>query len=471
MKIQASALVALFTSLAICSHTSAFTQPPQLQRGGVLLQQQKFSNVGTRNPFVSLKIASRTRRYASDNDNDEDLDDSEEDLNEPLSKGIDSVSWLPSVIGGTGPSNISSIRDGSEILPLFPLGGIVYTPNSEHVLNIFEPRYRKMYNDILMNGTKRFVVAMSHPEEQGRFAQTGVLFELEDLKEVSEQTKDQIKYVCNHRVTGRVTLHRVINPQDWESRETYLTVEGTIYDDTDKDEEEKDEKSDAVAASIEVSSQETDLKQSFADLVEIQHELEEDVRFTRASVDALAVSDGPGENGLWQTIRLWQAYADQRLVARQNELQKDFQEKLQEFLTTEKGLEQNQLPSTVGFQDLSPELQKEVKALQKRMGLELQPLILESTLTMQKILEAPAHEDRCELLSYFIETERKRLSARKTLRGMFSSDETGVTFEDIPAEERISDKTAQKKIPGVSPPSPESSEDETSVFDDPDAFQ
>jgi len=456
MKIQASALIALFSSIGICSRTSAFTQPPELRRGGVLLHELKYSNVGRSKHFVLLKNASSlTRRYASEK---------EEDSGGPLSKGIDSVSWLPSVIGDTEPSNISSVRNGAEILPLFPLGGIVYTPNSEHILNIFEPRYRKMYSDILMNGTKRFVVSMSHPEEQGRFAETGVLFELEDLKEVSEQTKDQIKYVCNHRVTGRVKLHRIINPQDWESRETYLTVEGTIYDDTGKDEEENDGKSNIVvsAAETKLSAGESALKQSFASLVEIQHELEEDVRFTRASVDALAVYDGPGENGLWQTIRLWQAYADQRLVARQNELQKNFQDKLQEFLTKEKGLEQDQLPSTVGFQDLSPELQNEVKALQKRMGIELQPLILESTLTMQKILEAKAHEDRCDLLRYFIDAERKRLSARKTLREIFSSYETSVTSDDIPAEEQIYDKL---------PRPPDTSKDDTSLFDDPDAFQ
>lgn len=87
-----------------------------------------------------------------------------------------------------------------------------------------------MYTDILMNGTKRFVVSMSHPNEQGRFAEIGVLFELEDLKEVSGMTNDQIKYICNHRVTGRVKLHKILNPSVWNSRETYLKVEGTLLD-------------------------------------------------------------------------------------------------------------------------------------------------------------------------------------------------------------------------------------------------
>ena len=226
------------------------------------------------------------------------------------------------------------------------MGGFVYTPNTEHVLNIFEPRYRQMYTDILMNGTKRFVVTTSHPTEQGRFAQMGVLFELEDLKEVSEQTMDQIKYICNHKVTGRVRIHKILNPEAWESRDTYLKVEGTIFDDSGKDDQKPtdDVYGAIVAAAKGAAKDEEELRQSFKILVDIQHELEEDVRFTKGSITSLALRDGPGADGLWQTVRLWQSFADQRLMSRQNELQRDFQEKLQEFLKKEKGLKENQLP-------------------------------------------------------------------------------------------------------------------------------
>lgn len=124
-----------------------------------------------------------------DEDYEEDDDDDDESMVFPLSEGINSVSWLPPLSESKEDSGMpTSVRNGAEILPLFPLGGIVYTPNSEHVLNIFEPRYRSMYNDILMNGSKRFVVAMSHPEKSGVFAEVGVIFELQDLKEVSEET-------------------------------------------------------------------------------------------------------------------------------------------------------------------------------------------------------------------------------------------------------------------------------------------
>jgi hypothetical protein len=322
---------------------------------------------------AQIRIASRTIRWAAledediDDDDDDDDDDDEFDATEPLSNGIDSVAWLPSVVSKEGNSGDYELtRDDSEILPLFPLGGIVYTPNSEHILNIFEPRYREMYSDILMNGAKRFAVSMSHPTDPGRFAQMAVLFELQDLKEVSEQTGDRIKFICNHKVTGRVKLHRVINPEAWESRKTYLRVEGTLLDDSGKTNtpiagtiataetgsDSKDEDSDAVnfAYSAFTSSEkpnpteEASLRNAFKDLVELQHELEEDVRFTRASIISLSVKPGSGSDGLWQTIKLWQSFADQRLMARQNELQHDFQVKLQEFLKKEKGLKEDEMP-------------------------------------------------------------------------------------------------------------------------------
>jgi len=83
---------------------------------------------------------------------------------------------------------------------------------------------------------------------------------------------------------------------------------------------------------------------------------------------------------------------------------------------------------------LSPSLQKEVQELQKRMQVELQPLVLESIITIQKILEAKDHKERVELLRYFVDAERKRLEAKNTLKGMFkrvlSSEPT------VKAEER-----------------------------------
>ena len=432
-------------------------------------------------------------------------EDDGHDDNNPLARGIDSVNWLPSVYDSS-PSR--SVFDSAtteeeedaltENLPLFPLGGIVYTPNSEHVLNIFEPRYRQMYNDILMNGSKRFCVAMCHPSEEGRFAQVGVLFSLEELKEVSEMTNDQVKYICNHRVTGRVRLHKVLNPEAWENRDTYLKVKGTIIDDTgfldEKEEEEEDDedgimdekisqklvsavKKAALADSIEKTPEEEALYKSFSDLVELQHDLSEDVRFTRASMKSFGVAEGTSiDPNLWTTIRLWQSYAEQRLVAEQNEMQKSFQEKLVEYLKKEMGdgKTEEELPSAIGFGDLSDELQGELVDLQKRMTAELKPLLLEQTLSMQKILEAADHDGRIELMQYFVDAERKRLSAKKMLKSMFGGDASVIASEEEESSREAAaaatiESSSSPPLPSIPKVDPE--ESKSQLFADDDAFQ
>ena len=391
----------------------------------------------------------------------DEIDEDEED--DPLGKGVDSVSWLPTVSGARGEVIFQPKVNTDVELPLFPLGGIVYTPNSEHSLNIFEPRYRQLYTDILMNGSKRFVVVMSHPTQAGRFAQTGVLFELEDLKEVSEQTNDQIKYVCKHRVTGRVKISKVLNAEAWESRDTYLRVTGTIINDTDPPTPSAiaNDVYGAIADVKEATQAEEDLKVAFMALIDVQHEMEENVRFTRASADDLMVGPDPNA-GLWQFIRLWQSYADQRLMQRQKELQEDFQIKLQDYLKKEKGMKQSELPSVIGFQDLSPALQQEVKELQQRMAVELEPLVLESTLTMQKILEAEEHKDRCNLVRHFVDAERKRLDAKKLLRGMFTGSDSSLTTT---TESALGDSSSSSDDDDASGPTG------ALLIDEPDAFQ
>lgn len=87
--------------------------------------------------------------------------------------------------------------------------------------------------------------------------------------------------------------------------------------------------------------------------------------------------------------------------------------------------------SAIGFEDLSKELQKELFELQKRMAVELQPLALESTLTMQKVLECPDHTARLQLVRSFIESETKRLQTKKTIQGMFSGSSTSSTAESL----------------------------------------
>jgi hypothetical protein len=52
-----------------------------------------------------------------------------------------------------------------------------------------------MYNDILMNGSKKFVVSMSHPSAPGRFAAVGVVFEVCFFFELIEGTACVFSYI------------------------------------------------------------------------------------------------------------------------------------------------------------------------------------------------------------------------------------------------------------------------------------
>ena len=98
------------------------------------------------------------------------------------------------------------------------------------------------------------------------------------------------------------------------------------------------------------------------------------------------------------------------------------------------------------------------------MSVELEPLVLESTLAMQKILEAANHKERVILLTFFIDAERKRLEARKLLQGMF-----------IPSEETNEAEDETVDIDAVSMDDNNNDDVENapgSIFtDEPDAFQ
>eukprot|EP00960_Hanusia_phi_P023800 702266-Hanusia_phi.AAC.2 len=147
--------------------------------------------------------------------------------------------WLPMIDPKAGDLEPSP---NSTVLPLFPLGSFVYTvgnqsrcdggaltdlqPHSEHRLNIFEPRYRALYNDILFSGSRRFAVCSMDPVD-GRFAAVASVFYLKDLKEVSAATNDAVKYICDHEVIGRIRIKKILNPKVWEDRSTYLKVDRT----------------------------------------------------------------------------------------------------------------------------------------------------------------------------------------------------------------------------------------------------
>ena len=82
--------------------TTAFSLLRSEQQQGQLQPYQRFSLVGQK------LFAANDDDDDYDSDEDEDDDDEE---NGPLSNGIDSVSWLPSVVGKTGENNIKGAKE------------------------------------------------------------------------------------------------------------------------------------------------------------------------------------------------------------------------------------------------------------------------------------------------------------------------------------------------------------------------
>lgn len=113
-------------------------------------------------------------------------------------------------------------------------------------------------------------------------------------------------------------------------------------------------------------------------------------------------------------------------------------------------------------------MQNEVQQLQQRMSTELQPLVLESTLTMQKLLEAKDHTERLKLVRYFITAEKKRLNTKRALQGMFSGESAAALEASIPTEEQI---PTEDKLPSDDSTTVDKISKSSIFTDDADAFQ
>ncbi len=266
------------------------------------------------------------------------------------------IRWFPPIDPTAADSEFSG-GDGVSQMPLFPLGAS-YLPYTEPVLNIFEPRYRQMYNDILFSGSRRFCV-VNVDEATGRLAEAGVVFYLEDLKEVSEQTQDRVKYVGSHKVIGRVTLRRVLNPSAAASRETYLKAEVA---------ELVDSESEADSAEEEAA-----LKEMFCAIVESQKALNEEPRFTDAVKADLNFTKGSGDDdtGLWGTIQLWQQFLEQRTAVLAHKMQREIQKGVQEYLKENGDQLRKGLVNSRGemrMEDLPADLVTQIREIQARCG-------------------------------------------------------------------------------------------------------
>jgi len=316
------------------------------------------------------------------------------------------IRWLPAIDPQSGDREPD---DGATVMPLFPLG-VTYLPYTNPVLNIFEPRYRAMYNDILFSGARRFMVC-NVDQETGRLAETGVIFYLDELKEVSEQTQDRVKYVGQHSVVGRVKLLSVLNPSVSATRESYLKAQVLEVEDTDASEERE--------------ADEETLSSLFNELVDVQAKLGEEPRFTEAVKGTLDFGRGSGkeDKGLWGTVLLWQQFLEQRASVVGQKMQREIQKEVISYLkNNEIDNDKVNARGEMRLEDLPEPLRNEIQSIQRRYKEELEAMEADPYgLQFQALLQAESHAERLAVFSHLIDTERKRLAARSMLQSMFQT--------------------------------------------------
>ena len=284
-----------------------------------------------------------------------------------------SVIWLtPSgenkEVAGSGPGSGQAER--SE-LPLFPLGASFYALNSHPTLQIFEPRYRQLYHDILASGKKSFVVTAADPET-ARLAAYGVIFHVDSVTDVGEQTGGEIKYIAEHTVKSRVQIHRVLNLEDAADGRTYLTVSAAPVED---DEDSGDE---------DLHDMEAEVADMFTSIV--GDNLDSEILSRGLQVNA-------SRGGLWQLAALWlDSYARHRVQAIRHQLHSQVKEVYEQYAN-----EHTQENESVDA---------EVRELKAVFDAEMRHLLGEQVSLGQLILQSRSHKERLHLLRSAFQVER-----------------------------------------------------------------
>ena len=163
------------------------------------------------------------------------------------------------------------------------------------------------------------------------------------------------------------------------------------------------------------------LREAFASLVTLQHELKEDCRFTRGSVQSFGI----GPVGVWLSAAAWNNFVERRFEAAYDKMQSELQTKLVEYLADRDSggsssyvNKKQEMGEAIDFDDLSPDLQNEFQLVQARAIEDLGPLALERAIQMQCIVQADGYPDRLTLLRECVDNERRRLEAKKMLHSL-----------------------------------------------------
>mmetsp|Transcript_5333 Transcript_5333/g.12988 ORF Transcript_5333/g.12988 Transcript_5333/m.12988 type:complete len:488 (-) Transcript_5333:530-1993(-) len=313
-------------------------------------------------------------------------------------RGDEGILWVPESAKTSGESEMlsqpSTVKEVVR-MPLFPLS-VVYLPGSKEILNIFEPRYRKMYTDILHNGSKRFAVALTN---NGRITEYGVCLHIDDIQDVAEQTNDQIKYRCTHTVRERVRVLRILNPEAIKDTSKYLQVEVEVLLDSDEKED------------ISHLQEEAKLTRSmFEKFVELQTRYNETVRFNQDVVKELTMD----REGLWRAIGLWKTYMTQMAIQKEKVLQDEITDVVKTYFTKTGKAITNE-PIRVNFDELPKSVQDELNLLTQRFQADTDTMG-GGPYPFQRLIQLKGHAARLDFFKKLVKIQQHRLMAAEMLR-------------------------------------------------------
>ena len=107
-----------------------------------------------------------------------------------------------------------------EIIPVFPLSGVLLLPRGRMPLNVFEPRYVAMIDDAL--GAPHRIIGMIQPLDEGRAGQPPALYPIGCLGKItnfSENEDGRYRYLITLTGVSRFTVK-----EELEGRRGYRRV-------------------------------------------------------------------------------------------------------------------------------------------------------------------------------------------------------------------------------------------------------
>lgn len=285
----------------------------------------------------------------------------------------------------------------ANVIPVFPLGSMVALPQTEQWLTIFEPRYRQMYDDIMLHGGRSFAVCTIDPKTGG-MSETASVFYLDEVQEVSEQTADQIKYICKHTAIGRCKLTKIINPTAWFSAKTYLRAEYEEMTDEDADAKYPDE--------------EKQILEVVKSVIELQDKINEEPRFDSASFPTF--EDGLNNKELWSLASYWQTLAKERVNQIGIKAKEAMEKRIVQYISEDGQSLQPGEPIR-----LPPKLARELEFMNKRFQEEAETLQPATHVPFQRMLQSTSRKHRLSVMLEVVALEQGRLGAKDALRELF----------------------------------------------------